>query len=58
MLCPQNIFPKVLEIIKMFFGKWEMSHCVIFGQQWCLPFNSPMDAIFFQVSFLQLNREH
>ncbi len=40
--------PKVVGIIKMFFGKYEMSLCVIFGQQWCLPWNSPMHAIFAQ----------
>ncbi len=27
-------------------GKCETSLCVIFGQQWLLPWNSPMDAIF------------
>ena len=33
-------------VIKMFFfGKCEMSLCVLFGHQWFLPCNSPMDAI-------------
>ncbi len=47
-LSPQNICPKVLGIIKMFFGKCETSLCVLFGQQWLLPWNSPMDGIFAQ----------
>ncbi len=45
---PHNICPKVLGIIKIFFGKCEMSLCVLFGQQWLLPRNSPMDAVFAQ----------
>ncbi len=44
----QNIFPNVLGIIKIFSGKCETSLCVLFGQQWLLPWNSPMDAIFAQ----------
>ncbi len=39
---PQNICPKVLGIIKIFFGKCETSLSVLFGQQWLLPWNSPM----------------
>ncbi len=45
---PQNICLKVLGIIKIFFGKCEMSLCVLFGQQWHLSWNSPMDAVFAQ----------
>lgn len=37
----QNILPKVLEIIQIFFVKGAMS----FGQQWFSPYNSPMDAL-------------
>ncbi len=48
LISPQNICPKVLGIIKIFFGKCEMSLCVLFGQQWLLPWNSPMDAVFAQ----------
>lgn len=48
LISPQNICLKVLGIIKMFFGKCEMSLCVLFGQQWLWPWNSPMDAIFAQ----------
>ncbi len=44
----QNICQKVLGIIKIFFGKCETSLCVLFGHQWLLPWNSPMDAIFAQ----------
>ncbi len=40
--------PKILEIIKIFFGKCETSLCVLFGQQWLLPWNSPIDAVFAQ----------
>ncbi len=47
-ISPQSIFPKVLGIIKIFFGKCETSLCVLFGQQWLLPWNSPMDAVFAQ----------
>ncbi len=47
-ISPQNICPKVLGIIKIFFAKCETSLWVIFGQQWLLPRNSPMDAIFVQ----------
>ncbi len=47
-ISPQNICPKVLGIIKLFFGKCETSLCVLFGQQWLLPWNSPMDAVFAQ----------
>ncbi len=43
-----NICPKVLGIIKIFFGKCETSLCGRFGQQWLLPWNSPMDAVFAQ----------
>ncbi len=46
LISPQNICPKVLGIIKIFFGKCETSLCVLFGQQWFLPGNSPMDAVF------------
>ncbi len=45
LISPQNIRPKVLGIIKIFFGKCETSLCVLFGQQWLLPWNSPMDAV-------------
>ncbi len=48
LISPQNICPKVLEIIKIFFGKYETSLCVLFGQQWLLPRNSPMGAVFAQ----------
>ncbi len=44
----QNICPKVLGIINIHFGKCETSLCVLFGQQWLLPWNSPMDAVFAQ----------
>ncbi len=44
----QNICPEVLGIIKIFFGKCETSLCVLFGHQWLLLWNSPMDAIFAQ----------
>ncbi len=40
--------PKSLGIIKIFFSKCEMSLCVLFGQQWLLSWNSPMDAVFVQ----------
>ncbi len=46
LISPQNISPKVLGIIKIFVGKCEMSLCVLFGQQWLLPWNSPTDAVF------------
>ncbi len=55
-ISPQNICPKVLEIIKIFFGKCETNLCVLFGQ--LLPWNSSMNAVFAQVSFLLLNHEH
>ncbi len=47
-ISPQNICPKVLGIIKIFFVKCETSLCVLFGEQWLLPWNSPMDAVFAQ----------
>ncbi len=47
-LFPLNICPKFLGIINIFFGKCETSLCIIFGQQWLLPWNSPMDAVFAQ----------
>ncbi len=47
-ISPQNIWPKVLGIIKIYFGKCEMRLCVLFDQQWILPWNSPMDAVFAQ----------
>ncbi len=47
-ISPQNICPKVLGIIKILFGKCETRLCVLFGQQWLLPWNSPMDAVFAQ----------
>ncbi len=47
-ISPQNICPKVLGIIKIFFGKCERSLCVLFGQQWLFPWHSPMDAVFVQ----------
>ncbi len=48
LISPQNICPKVSGIIKIFSGKCEMSLCVIFGQQWVLPLNFAMDAVFAQ----------
>ncbi len=33
---------------QIFFGKCETSLCVLFGQQWLLPWNSPVDAVFAQ----------
>ncbi len=48
LISPQNICPKFLGIIKIFFGKCEMRLCVLFGQQWLLPWNSLMDAVFAQ----------
>ncbi len=45
---PQNMCPKILGIIKIIFGKCETSLCVLFGQQWLLPWNTPMDAVFAQ----------
>ncbi len=51
-ISPQNICPKFLGIIKIFFGKCETSLCVLFGQQWLLPWNSPMDAVFAHGLFL------
>ncbi len=48
LISPQNICPKVLGIIKIFFGKCETSLCVLFGEQWLLPWNSSMDAVFTQ----------
>ncbi len=53
-ISPQNICPKVLGIIKIYFGKCETSLCVLFGQQWLLPWNSPMDAFFAQSLSLTL----
>ncbi len=50
-ISPQNICPKVLGMIKIFFGKCETSLCVLFGQQWLLPWNSPMDTVFAQPLF-------
>ncbi len=32
----------------IFFAKCKMSLCVLFGQQWLLPWNSPMNAVFGQ----------
>ncbi len=46
LISPQNICPKVLGIIKIFFDKCETSLCVLFGRQWLLPRSSPMDAVF------------
>ncbi len=48
LLTHQYICPQVLGIIKIFFCKCETSLCVLFGQQWLLPRNSPMDAVFTQ----------
>ncbi len=48
LISPQNISPKVLGIIKIFFCKCETSLCVLFGQQCLLPRNSPMDGVFAQ----------
>ncbi len=46
LISPQNIWPKVLGIIEILFGKCEASLCVIFDQKWLL--SSPMDAVFAQ----------
>ncbi len=48
LISPQNICPKILGIIKIFSGKCETRLCVLFGQQWLLPRNSPMAGIFAQ----------
>ncbi len=45
LISPQNICPKVLGIIKIFFGKCETNLCVLFGQRWLLSWNSPMDVV-------------
>ncbi len=47
LISPLNIC-QILGIIKIFFGKYETSLCVLFGQQCLLPCNSPMDAVFAQ----------
>ncbi len=47
-ISPQNICPKFLGKIKIFLDKCETSLCIIFGQQWLLSWNSPMDAVFAQ----------
>ncbi len=39
LISPHNICPKVMGIIKIFFGKCETSLCILFGQQWL--WNSP-----------------
>ncbi len=39
--------PKSLGDNQDIFGKCETS-CVFFGEQWLLPWNSPMDAVFAQ----------
>ncbi len=57
LISPQNICSKVLGIIKIFFGKCEMSLCVLFGQQWLLAWNSHGCRVC-PVSFLLLNHEH
>ncbi len=43
---PRCIWPKVLGIIEILFGKCEANLCVIFDQKWLL--SSPMDAVFAQ----------
>ena len=48
---PQNIFPSVLGIIKMFCGKCDTGLCGLLGEQRFSPCNSPMDAIFAQSLF-------
>ncbi len=48
LVSPQSIFPKVLGIIKMFSGKTETSHYVLFAQQRFSSWNSAMHAIFAQ----------
>ncbi len=49
LIIPQNICPKVLGIILgIFFGKCETRLCVLFGQQWLLPWNFLIDAVFAQ----------
>ncbi len=40
--------PKSLGDNQDIFGKCETSLCVLFGQQWLLPWNSSMDAVFAQ----------
>ncbi len=47
LISPQNICPSLGDNQDIF-GKCETSLCVLFGQQWLLPWNSPMDAIFAQ----------
>ncbi len=40
--------PKSLGDNQEILGKCETSHCVLFGQQWLFPWNSPMDVVFAQ----------
>ncbi len=47
-ISPQNICPKFLGIIKIFLANVRQDFCVLFGQQWLLPWNSPVDAVFAQ----------
>ncbi len=48
LISPQNCFSISLGDNQNILGKCEMSLCVLFGQQWLLPWNSPMDAVFVQ----------
>ncbi len=48
LISPQDCFSISLGDNQNILGKFEMSLCVLFGQQWLLPWNSPMDAIFVQ----------
>ncbi len=51
LISPWIICSKVLGKIKISLGKCETSFFVLFGQQWLLPGNSPMDAVFAQSLF-------
>lgn len=48
LICPQNILPKVLRVIKIFFFsdtmRCKMGLRVSVSQHWFLPWNSPVDA--------------
>ncbi len=46
LISPQNICLKVLGIIDIFFGKCETSLCVLFGQQWLLPWMPFLPSLF------------
>ncbi len=46
LISPQNIYPQVLGIIKIYFGKCETSLCVVFGHKCLLLWISPLDAVY------------